>query len=597
MNKLFKIVKKLIELPTLKIRKTILKARLAGNADATKTILFFLPEVGVPLYLDMLLAIAEETRRNGYVPIFFGCNGFLNNCLLMDRTDKQSRTIKNTLLCANCSLVGANKILNQQFGYLDCAGTKKNKIAFQGETIEERLQYSYKGVPIGRLAYYDLSIKYKRDRGRLKLSDKEIEFYDSIICDSVSIVDFLDEDAISTSACALISIDEYCLANTVREWARVRNKLAFRAGFSYHFNADPQFVTLSEDKTRALEKLKRAKKWADWQDLPLPPALVKEIASDLIFRMSGSGGHIFSLNYTGNISKFIADYNVRQNTRTLVVFTSANDEIDALEELSQALGDSFNVRDAFKNQFDWIKYIIDFASVSNVQVIIKMHPRLSSSHRDVGVAEDIHLYNELAASSPDNVIFVWPADKVSAYDILQLADVCLTSWGTMGLEAAKLGIPVVSGITRFTTVTPQITLFLKAETVEQFYEMITRPSKAVCVNDIIEAYRWHHLLHMSGSIIVNGERDIKLYSESFELGFSDVLRGSNIADEKYKFLCGETLISKETSIELELIAMKDSLANLVKFFEGEGMLKTQHTKLVPRLRALYKSAPNYAATH
>lgn len=592
MKKLFKIVKKLIELPTLKIKNTILKSGLAGNYDANKTILFFLPEVGVPLYLDMLLAIAEETRRNGYTPIFFGCNGFLDNCLLMDRTDKQSRTIKNTLLCANCSLVGANKILNQKFGYLDCTSTKKNKVVFQGGAIEERLQYAYKGVPIGRLAYYDLSIKYKRDRGRQKLSDKEMAFYDSIICDSVSIVDFLDENAMSKSACALISIDEYCLANTVREWARVRNKLAFRAGFSYHFNADPQFVTLSEDKTRAREKLKRAKKWADWKDLPLPPALVKEISSDLIFRMSSSGGHIFSLNYTGNISKFIADYKVRKNMRTLVVFTSANDEIDALEELSQALGDRFNVSDAFQNQFDWIKYIIDFASVSDVQVIIKMHPRLSNSHRDVGVAEDIHLYNELAASAPNNVIFVWPTDKVSAYDILQLADVCLTSWGTMGLEAAKLGIPVVSGITRFTTVTPQIALFLKAESVEQFYEMITRPSKAVCVDDIVEAYRWHHLLHMAGSIIVNGERDIKLYRESFEIGFSDVLRGLNIADEKYKFLCGEALLSRDATQQLELNAMMDSLANLLKFFEGDGILKAQHTKLVSRLITLCKTSGN-----
>ena len=253
MNKLIKIVKRLIKLPTLKIRNTFLKAGLAGNYDANKAVLFFLPEVGVSLYLDMMLAIAEDTRRNGFTPIFFGCNGFLNSCLLMDRTDKKSRTIKNTLLCANCALVGANKILNQRFGYLECGHAKKNKVTFQSGTVEERLLYFYKDVPIGRLAYYDLSIKYKRDRGRSELSDQEMAYYDSIICDSVSIVDFLDEDARSKSACALISIDEYCLANTVREWARVRNKLAFRAGFSYHFNADPQFVTLSEDKTRAWE--------------------------------------------------------------------------------------------------------------------------------------------------------------------------------------------------------------------------------------------------------------------------------------------------------------------------------------------------------
>ena len=64
--------------------------------------------------------------------------------------------------------------------------------------------------------------------------------------------------------------------------------------------------------------------------------------------------------------------------------------------------------------------------------------------------------------------------EVSAYDILQLADICLTS-GTMGLDAAKFGIPVVSGITRITFAAPQVALFLKTETLDQIYEMITQP--------------------------------------------------------------------------------------------------------------------------
>jgi hypothetical protein len=446
------------------------------------------------------------------------------------------------------------------------------------------LLYSYMGIPVGRLAYYDLSIKFKRDRDRQDLSDKEMAYYDSIITDGISIVDFLNENPLSKLAEAVIAVDEYSLANIVREWARQNNIKAFRAGFSYHFNADPQFVTLSADKTRANEKSKRAEVWRDWQNLPLPPALVKEISSDLVFRMSGSGGHIFSLNYSGNLEKLITDYNVRLDVKTLVVFTSANDEIDALAELSQALGDDFVVRDAFENQLDWIKYIIDYAVNNDVQVIIKMHPRLSGSHRDIGVAEDIHFYKDAAASAPSNVIFIWPEDKVSAYDILQLADICLTSWGTMGLEAAKLGVPVVSGITRITFATPQLALFSKAETLDQFYELITQPLKRVHLEDIAEAYRWHHLLHMSGSITVNGTRDIKLYNPTFNLDFSDVLQGLNIVDEKYKFFIERLELNKEAAADLELKAIKDAIESLIEFFDKGEITHIAHSKLLARLR-------------
>ena len=343
-------------------------------------------------------------------------------------------------------------------------------------------------------------------------------------------------------------------------------------------------MTLSDDKTRAAEKSKRLESWNVWRRVPLPSAIVKEISSDLIFRMSGSGGHIFSVNYSGDLGKFITNYNIDTSKRTLVVFTSANDEIDALEELSKAMGDNFKVKDAFKNQLDWIRYIIEYAGANNVQVIIKMHPRLSSSHRDSGVAEDIHLYKKLSDAAPSNVFFIWPEDKVSAYDILQLADLCLTSWGTMGLEAAKLGVPVVSGITKLTFATPHLAIFEKAETVDQFYEMITREPRVVNIKDVIEAFRWHHLLHISGSIIVNGERDVDLYNEEFNLTFADVLQGSAIVNEKYNFLTDMAQSSAGASVETELHAVKGSMVGLIDFFNNNKTIESEQSKLIARLK-------------
>ncbi|MDO8652469.1 MAG: hypothetical protein Q7R66_09790 [Undibacterium sp.] len=479
-----------------------------------------------------------------------------------------------------------SKIKNQNLKYLDCSNARKQKIKFQGNSLEERLLYTYKGIPIGRLAYYDLSIKFKRYRARIDLNRNELVYYDSIISDGVGIVDFLENSPVAKLAEAVIAIDEYSLANVVRTWARKKDISALRAGLSYHFNADPQFITLSADRTRASEKCTRAAAWVEWKNIPLPSEVVKEISSDLIFRMSSTGGHIFSSNYSGNYAELLSYYGFRPEIKTLALFTSANDEIDAIEELSNALLDTFEVKDAFVNQLDWIKYIIEYANSHDVQVIIKIHPRLAKSHRDAGVAEDINLYKNLSNSAKSNVVFIWPEDDVSAYDILQFADICLTSWGTMGLEAAKLGIPVVSGITRITFATPHLALFSKAETVDQFYRMITQPLNKTRLEDIVEAFRWHHLLHMAGSLVIRGRRNINLYSDKFETRFSDVLQGVNIVDEKYKFLLEQTNLKARAIADQEILATSDAIKKIIKFFDEKNITNMPSSKLIVRLQAI-----------
>lgn len=418
-------------------------ARLRGS-DTRKdkaTVLFFLPEMAVELYAKMLVSVAEEISDRGYEPVFFGCNGFLNNCMLQDRLSFRSALFKNAAVCALCHIESADAANKYRLNYLECQRSAVRTAKFSGNTLDERLAYSYKSVPVGRLAYYDLSIKFKRDRTRRELSQKEMLYYDGAISDGIGIIDFLDRNKSSFCLNAVVAIDEYCLANVVREWARINSIAAFRAGHSYHFNADPQFVTLSSTKTRAREKCNRVSRWNLWRDVPLPARVIDEIVADLIFRMSGSGGHIFSSNYSGDLEGFLQRHGLRREVKTFVVFASANDEIDAISELSTALEDQFEVHDAFDSQISWLEAVVDYARHNDVQVIVKMHPRLAKSHRDSGSAEDIHIYRTLEKASPSNVVFLWPEDNVSAYDILQLADFCLSSWGTMGLEAAKWGCP------------------------------------------------------------------------------------------------------------------------------------------------------------
>ena len=566
------------------------RVRRSGVGENKKTVLFFLPEMAVELYAKMLVDIAARIREDGYESLFFGCNGFLNNCVLQDRLSFRSAVFKNASVCARCHIESAAAANKHKLNYLECKRSGARIVSFSSSTVDERLAYSYKGIPVGRLAYYDLSIKFKRDRTRCELRPQEVLYYDGAIADGVGIIDFLDRNKSSGLLDAVVAIDEYSLANVVREWARINSISAFRAGFSYHFNADPQFVTLSSTKTRAGEKCGRASRWKMWRDIPLPAPVIDEIAADLVFRMSGTGGHIFSSNYTGDLDALLEKYGLRREVKTLVVFASANDEIDAITELSKALGDQFEIRDAFDSQIAWLEDVVDYARHHDVQVIIKMHPRLSKSHRDSGSAEDIHIYRVLEEASPDNVVFLWPEANVSAYDILQLADVCLTSWGTMGLEAAKLGVPVVTGMTKITFATPGLSLFSKAESETQFHRLLDEPKANISVEDLAEAFRWHHLMHMSGAIIIEGDRNLDLYGEDFGCDFSDVLVGADIEDKKREFLSLRAAEDFAAAKQEEHDAILAAIQKLTHFFEPQAKVKSFDSKLVTRLRSIQGQA-------
>lgn len=588
-RKVKKYGKKLSLLVLFRFSRLRARARHSATRENKKTVLFFLPEMAVELYAKMLVSVAERIRDRGYEPVFFGCNGFLNNCILQDRLSFRSALFKNASVCARCQIESADAANKYNLNYLECRRSGVRTVSFSGNTVDERLAYLYKGVPVGRLAYYDLSIKFKRDRTRRELSPKEILYYDGAISDGVGIIDFLDRNKSSVRLNAVVAIDEYSLANAVREWARINSISAFRAGFSYHFNADPQFVTLSSTKTRASEKCDRASRWKMWRDVPLPAPVIDEIAADLIFRMSGSGGHIFSSNYTGDLDGLLERYGLRREVKTLVVFSSANDEIDAISELSKALGDQFEVHDAFDSQIAWLEAVVAYARHNDVQVLIKMHPRLSKSHRDAGSAEDLHIYRALEEASPSNVVFLWPEANVSAYDILQLADFCLTSWGTMGLEAAKLGVPVVTGMTKITFATPGLSLFSKAESEAQFYRLIGEPKADICVEDLAEAFRWHHLMHMSGAIILEGDRDLNLYGEDFGYDFADVLIGADVEDKKHEFLSLRAAKDFAGAEQEEYSAILAAIHKLTYFFERQAKVKSFDSKLVTRLRSIKAS--------
>jgi hypothetical protein len=106
-------------------------------------------------------------------------------------------------------------------------------------------------------------------------------------------------------------------------------------------------------------------------------------------------------------------------------------------------------RDLFSDYEEWLVQTVRAACANtNVQWLIKIHPaHTGKGEIDFYQAEpsEVRILRERIGVLPPHVMVI-PADaKISTYALFPLIDWALTVRGTAGLEAARLGIPVLTG--------------------------------------------------------------------------------------------------------------------------------------------------------
>jgi len=101
---------------------------------------------------------------------------------------------------------------------------------------------------------------------------------------------------------------------------------------------------------------------------------------------------------------------------------------------------------------DYEKWLVETvrAACANDRVnwVIKIHPG-NQRVREGGslqceCAETVSL-NKYFGKLPPHIVMIPPESKTSTYSVFQIMDYCITVCGTVGMEAARLGIPVLTG--------------------------------------------------------------------------------------------------------------------------------------------------------
>ena len=235
--------------------------------------------------------------------------------------------------------------------------------------------------------------------------------------------------------------------------------------------------------------------WPQWRALALPPIAIRDVGDDVIYRMSSNSILIYSPVHTGALETVFKRLNLCSKRRLLVAFTSSLDEIGAnnlyLESVRLA---PFPEKQPFRDQIEWLQTLIERVEPSSdLQLVIRVHPREGANRRDSLQSTHLGLLRERFSRSYENVRVVWPEDPISSYDLMELADVGLSAWSTTGLEMARLGVPTVVAFDLHTPF-PIGDVVRWKETREGYFECIDQALQAgPSLDPILFAYRWSHV--------------------------------------------------------------------------------------------------------
>ena len=283
---------------------------------------------------------------------------------------------------------------------------------------------------------------------------------------------------------------------------RKRNLPCYGLSFPGHRNVDLRRYMLLSNVWKPFS-FKLLASWPTTRDLPLDPGRVQEVAEDLLVRFSGRGSHIYSPGKSVLKRDVREDLGLSRDRRLVVAYTSSLDELIATRVQMEALGIAVPDRpQPFSNQIEWLQAVVNLVECSDdLQLVVRVHPREGPNKRESAVSQHLLKLQAAFGGPYKHCRFVWPGEPVSSYDLGEAAELVLISWSTIGLEMARLAVPVLVCFNGRDAAIPCDDFHEWASTPEgyfqKFQELLDRP---VSLDQVARAFRWYSLLTLGTTI-------------------------------------------------------------------------------------------------
>lgn len=417
--------------------------------NAPKKVIIFLPETGIYPYLRTLLTAADSISSGKQIYVTH-CTGQMECCSMMAMGGNFSNFSPKdkSVLCKKCIDLFNNAQKKYCFSPIDMASIITSEVRSKlekliPENINACYTFTYKGLQIGKIALYDLVLATKILQ-IAPLNKENQVLYRKYILNTMIAMEIVNTACETIYPDLILTFNPYAQCQAAKYIAEKNNIFyKFLTNISYCGSDYSQYYVTKGFITIDLFKI--CQLWHKYSNIPILPQYVDKSWKDTIFKSYGTGSHIFSKSKKSTPAQLIKNLNLSENKKTIVAFTSSNDEYIGLNAAMQAWNISIPATDLFPSTSDWLKFLELYAiEHTEIQIIVRIHPR--EGIRQLGKPSEhfLLLQKEFKTKKTNNFIIIWPDDDISSYDLIELANLVLITISTMGLECARLGIPILS---------------------------------------------------------------------------------------------------------------------------------------------------------
>lgn len=508
------------------------------DVKKNELVLIFAPEGAVVPHVIGLCIIARTLMAFGYDVKLVRCFNLQKRCVAMDASSfsYKSGFLQRVSFCLSClsqslrvaAFYGVEAIDLRD--YLTAEIQERTSSALTQMPMDIR-EFEYDGVPFGKISMAGLALVSKATLDDKVGTDLRQMWLDNVET-SLLIYNILSNLVRQSNISRVIYFNDYPVNMVARVLAEKNNIPCFTLSYASHKNVDRSRFVFFPIHTRGRYFFQRSI-WEKWRSIPLNADKVKSLTDDIIHRVSGVGSHIYS---PGKTMVNIRDQlGVPNGKKLIAAYTSSLDEIVAGFTTSEAVGHKIVLsaqpfgNDLEAMQIDWLRSLVKHvAEHEDRYLVVRIHPREGAVKGEKAISQRLQQLKADFGGIFQNCRFIWPEDPVSSFDLGEAADLVLVGWSTIGVELARLGVPVLSA-THGVSPWPDDRFLVFEETQNRYFERLDRMLlQGVDEEALRLAYRWTNLFYHGNSIDLS---DVVSYTPSHELPKYRVPRDAKLIDD------------------------------------------------------------------
>lgn len=411
-------------------------------------------ESGLWLHAATEAKIAQQAALAGWDVKTINCDGFfVGYCSVRSSRQRNIEQIEKRVDCADCQFTNKatskinlrRNVDNLQIGsYLKSSHvTQIQELISEARGMTDPLQFEYEGIKFGRMASHETILRFKLIDP--KISDEARHDYFLQLEDCLRVFFSFSSMLESTP-----NRSSFLVRNLNYSVHRVIAILATRSGHEVFGMRSSANLSSAYTKMRLFQfeesttasTLELAAFRASKIDFNSIPTVRREIQKHLKILKLGRSWMVYSRKSkgleAGDIRKRLG---VPSGKKVVLMALSSTDEMNAF---GTAYQESSYPGGVFPSQREMVDTAIEWArNQSDIFLVIRPHPRENPHGRNTVKSAMTSVWAEVLQKLPTNVV----ADDVeqgnSLYDVMNVTDVVVTGWSTVGLEASAFGKTVV----------------------------------------------------------------------------------------------------------------------------------------------------------